>query len=150
MGFVLSLIYIAFSLPKGESRNQPINQNGSVISGHASVFLKGNQDVPSSYQKPQEARSHSYTAPAVQVEIADFGEAGTLARFTYEPGFHYAEHVTPQIGTAFEEVPAHMTLVLSGRLHSVLPDGTDQETGPDDTWAFAALAWSTTRCMGGG
>ena len=81
-----------------------------------------------SLQRPD----HIHTMPKAKVEMVSFGEAGVLARFTYEPGFHYAEHVTPHSGKEFEEVPPHIALTISGRLHSVLPDGTEQEVGPDD------------------
>lgn len=76
---------------------------------------------------------HTHSAEKLRVDLIDFGEDGVLARFTYEPGFHYAEHVTPHKGGAYEDVPPHITMCLSGRLHSILPDGTEQEMGPDDT-----------------
>lgn len=50
----------------------------------------------------------------------------TIARDTHRPGWRWSTHIKPLVGTELCEVH-HQGLVLSGRLHVVLRDGTEFE-----------------------
>jgi hypothetical protein len=65
-----------------------------------------------------------------------------VSRLTLEPGWRWSIHVKPIAGTAWDWA-MHMQYQQSGRLHVVLVDGTEFETGPgtvcalpggSDTW----------------
>ena len=50
---------------------------------------------------------------------------------TFEPGWHWKEHVGPIAGTESCQSP-HLLYVLSGRMAVRMDDGTEGECGPDD------------------
>jgi quercetin dioxygenase-like cupin family protein len=55
----------------------------------------------------------------------------TIGRMTLEPGWHWAEHVKPQVGTDSCMVP-HGIYVISGRLRSRLNSGEEFDLGPGE------------------
>lgn len=56
---------------------------------------------------------------------------GTVGRFTLEPGWRWSAHVKHIAGTELCEA-RHFQYQVSGRLHVVMRDGTEAETGPGD------------------
>ena len=55
----------------------------------------------------------------------------TVIKGTFEPGWHWTEHVGPIAGTATCRSP-HLLYVLSGRMAIRMDDGTEGEFGPDE------------------
>jgi hypothetical protein len=55
----------------------------------------------------------------------------TVIKATFQPGWHWAEHVGPIAGTASCQSP-HLLYVLSGRMRIRMDDGTEAEIGPDE------------------
>jgi quercetin dioxygenase-like cupin family protein len=53
----------------------------------------------------------------------------TIGRATYEPGWKWSVHVSPQAGTPLCEVE-HVGLVISGRAVAAMPDGRVIELTP--------------------
>ncbi len=70
-----------------------------------------------------------------QVEILRFA-GGSVARFTFQPGWKWSEHVAPKIGTPTCQVK-HFGAVLGGRLHIVHEDGSSIDIGPGDSYTVA-------------
>ena len=56
---------------------------------------------------------------------------GTVGRATFEPGWHWAEHVKPIVGTDSCQA-AHLAYCVSGRMVVRMDDGTETEIGPGD------------------
>ena len=56
---------------------------------------------------------------------------GTVGRGTFEPGWHWAEHVKPIAGTESCQA-AHLAYCVSGRMVVRMDDGTETEIGPGD------------------
>jgi hypothetical protein len=69
-----------------------------------------------------------------RVDLLNIGGA-TIGRLTLEPGWRWSEHVKPIAGTAWCEAP-HFQYQLSGRLHVVMQDGTEFESGPGEVHAL--------------
>ena len=68
----------------------------------------------------------------------DFGESRTVqlselsfGRTILEPGWHWAEHVGPMVGTLSCQFP-HFMLIASGRMRVVMDDGTAHDLTPGD------------------
>jgi class 3 adenylate cyclase len=57
----------------------------------------------------------------------------TVGRAAYEPGWRWSEHVKPLVGTPWCDFH-HFGLVLAGRLHIEMSDGTSMEVGPDSVY----------------
>jgi hypothetical protein len=55
----------------------------------------------------------------------------TVTRVTFGPGARWSEDLKSFAGTNSCELP-HVALVLSGRLHVQMDDGTEERFGPDD------------------
>ena len=70
------------------------------------------------------------TAEKTRVEITRLGGT-SLARLTLEPGWHWAEHVQPLVGTKSCEM-AHLVYALSGRLHVRMDTGEELVIEPED------------------
>lgn len=82
----------------------------------------------------------------------------TVTRDTHDPGWRWSTHVKPIVRTESCEF-RHLGVVVSGRLHVVLDDGTEFEAGPfdvmdippgHDAWVvgdepFETIAWSGGR-----
>lgn len=76
--------------------------------------------------KPDERR----TFDKGKVELVTLGDV-TFGRATFEPGWRWSTCVKPIAKTASCEVP-HLQYHVSGRIHVVMDDGTEQEFGPGD------------------
>jgi quercetin dioxygenase-like cupin family protein len=55
----------------------------------------------------------------------------SVTRVTFEPGARWAEDLKPSAGTESCELP-HVALVLQGRLHVRMDDGSEAEYGRND------------------
>jgi mannose-6-phosphate isomerase-like protein (cupin superfamily) len=76
--------------------------------------------------KPDEIR----TFDKGKVELVTLGDV-TFGRATLEPGWRWSTCVKPIAKTASCEVP-HLQYHVSGRIHVVMDDGTENEFGPGD------------------
>ncbi len=65
-----------------------------------------------------------------KIDVVNIG-GGTVGRATFEPGWKWSEHVKPIAGTDLCMAP-HFLFQVSGRMHVVLQDGTEMESGPGD------------------
>jgi mannose-6-phosphate isomerase-like protein (cupin superfamily) len=65
-----------------------------------------------------------------QVELVSVGGV-TFGRATLEPGWKWSTCVQPLVKTKSCEAP-HLQYHVSGRMHAVMDDGTEQEFGPGD------------------
>lgn len=87
---------------------------------------KGFQTEHKDFNKPDEVR----TFEKGKVELLNMS-GGVIGRMTLEPGWKWSEHVKPIVKTKLCEAP-HFQIQLSGRLHVVMEDGTEFETGPGE------------------
>ncbi len=79
-----------------------------------------------SINNPEETRNFSKgKVELVKLEGVTFGLA------TFEPGWKWSECVKPLVKTESCQAP-HTNYHLSGRLHVVMDDGTENEYGPGD------------------
>ncbi len=60
----------------------------------------------------------------------------TLMRGTYEPGWRWSEHAKPVAKTDSCMV-THTGVILSGRLHVRMDDGSEAEVGPGDAFGIS-------------
>ena len=60
---------------------------------------------------------------------------GVVGELTLEPGWRWSVDVKPIAHTELCEAP-HFQFQLSGRLHIVMADGTELESGPGDVTAL--------------
>ena len=58
-------------------------------------------------------------------------EAGSVGRAVFEPGWKWSEHVKPIAGTDSCQA-AHVGYVISGRMHTVMDDGSTEQFGAGD------------------
>lgn len=65
-----------------------------------------------------------------EARIVQLGEL-SFGRTILEPGWHWAEHIGPRVGTPSCQFP-HFMLVVSGRMRIVMDDGTIHDVGPGD------------------
>jgi len=81
-----------------------------------------------SFQEPDEVR----TPPLTRIEIVSL-DGAKVARFTMQPGWHWAEHIKPIVGT--ETCQAHhIGTVVSGRMRVSHPDVGELEIGPGEAY----------------
>ena len=77
-------------------------------------------------------------------------EGVTVTRVTFGPGARWSEDLKSYAGTDSCELP-HVALVLEGRLHVVMDDGSEEEFGPNDVMLLPPGhdAWSVggERCV---
>ncbi|MDQ3967218.1 MAG: cupin domain-containing protein [Thermoproteota archaeon] len=66
-----------------------------------------------------------------KIELVNRGGGFTIARVTLEAGWSWEKYVKPQEKTDSCQVP-HSTLILSGRVRTVMDDGTVVDSGPGD------------------
>ena len=85
-----------------------------------------------SFDAPDERR----TFPLGSFELVQLGGL-TLGRARYQPGWHWAEHVGPEVGTTSCQV-AHLGLVLEGRARVRMDDGTEHELTPGTLFEIAS------------
>ena len=64
-------------------------------------------------------------------------ESGPVGLGTFEPGWHWSEHVKPIAGTDSCKVQ-HIGYVVSGRMKVVGDDGSEAEVGPGDVFNMPA------------
>ena len=69
------------------------------------------------FDQPDEIR----TVDKARIELVELGDAA-IGHTIFEPGWHWAEHVKPIVGTATCEVH-HLGYVISGHLHVDMDDG---------------------------
>ncbi len=67
-----------------------------------------------------------------KVDIVSIDEV-TAGRFSLEPGWRWSEYVKPIAGTDSCQV-LHTGYAVSGRMHLVHDDGSEQEIGPGDVY----------------
>ena len=80
-----------------------------------------------SFESPDETRPFQDKG---QGKIVNVGDSSVL-RGTFEPGWHWTEHMKPIAGTDTCQSP-HFLYVLSGRMKVRMDDGTEGEVGPGD------------------
>ncbi len=85
----------------------------------APTFLK-------SFDNPDEVR----TFDNGKVELVRF-EGSVIGRATLQPGWKWSQDVKHLVGTRSCQAP-HFQYQLSGRMHVVMDDGSQFETGPGD------------------
>jgi class 3 adenylate cyclase/quercetin dioxygenase-like cupin family protein len=69
------------------------------------------------FDRPDEVR----TVEKARIELVELGDAA-IGHTVFEPGWHWAEHVKPIVGTDTCEVH-HLGYVMSGHLHVDMDDG---------------------------
>ena len=79
-----------------------------------------------SFTTPDEVRNFDKG----QLEIVNLGSI-TFGRATLRPGWRWSDSVKPLAGTKSCEAP-HLQFHVSGRLHVVMDDGSEDEFGPGD------------------
>lgn len=79
-----------------------------------------------SFTTPDEVRPF---AAHGQLQLVDVG--GLVGRATFEPGWRWSNDVKPIAGTESCQA-AHAGYVISGRIHIVMDDGTEDDFGPGD------------------
>jgi mannose-6-phosphate isomerase-like protein (cupin superfamily) len=75
---------------------------------------------------PDETRSFAHG----HLDVITLGD-NTVGRATFEPGWKWSEAVKPIAGTESCEA-AHFGYVVSGRMHVVMDNGDELDTGPGD------------------
>ena len=104
--------------------------NGSETTG---TQRAGGAAIVKSLNRPEEVRP---TADKGRIELVALGEA-TVGRATFEPGWHWSEHVKPIAGTELCEA-AHLGYVISGRQAVRMADGSEFEVTPGDAFAIGS------------
>jgi hypothetical protein len=69
-----------------------------------------------------------------KLEIVNVGGTA-LGRATFQPGWKWSECVKPIVQTASCQA-AHLGYVVSGRMHVVMDDGTEQDFAPGDAMSL--------------
>jgi quercetin dioxygenase-like cupin family protein len=87
---------------------------------------QGQKMVKRNFDSPDETRP----AGAGKAAVVGLGDV-TLMKVTLEPGWKWSKDVKPLVNTASCQAP-HLGYVLSGRLHVVMDDGSEEEFGPGD------------------
>ena len=80
------------------------------------------------FGSPEDKRPFVDKGEALVVTLA----GNTVIKATFEPGWHWKEHLGPIAGTESCQ-STHLLYVLSGRMGVRMDDGTEGECGPDDT-----------------
>jgi len=80
------------------------------------------------FDRPDEVR----TVEKARIELVELGDAA-IGHTIFEPGWHWAEHVKPIVGTPTCEVH-HLGYVFSGRLHVDMDDGPSIELTAGDVF----------------
>ena len=83
-----------------------------------------------SLDSPDETRTFE-NGKAQITTLGDFN----ASRFVFEPGWRWSENVKPIAGTDTCQV-LHTGYQVSGRLHVVLEDGTEEEIGPGEAYVI--------------
>jgi len=80
-----------------------------------------------SFEKPDEVREGDNW----RLELVNLAGGAQVGRITVQPGWRWSEHVKPAAGTELCMAP-HQQYQISGRIHVVMGDGTELESGPGD------------------
>jgi hypothetical protein len=83
------------------------------------------------FDHPDETRSFENGTS----EIVHVGE-DTIARLTLQPGWHWADHVKPIVGTDSCQL-RHVGYMVSGRLTVKMDDGTETTTAAGQAYVIA-------------
>src|ERR671927_724473 len=83
-------------------------------------------------QKNLDSPDETRTFENGKVQVATLGDFNA-SRFMLEPGWRWSENVKPIVGTDSCQV-LHTGYVVSGRMHLVHDDGSEQEVGPGDVY----------------
>jgi hypothetical protein len=83
-----------------------------------------------SFNLPDEHRTPERTA----VDVVHLGTQH-VARLTFQPGWHWSEHVAPLAATTSCQL-RHVGAVQSGRLHVVHADGGEADVSVGDAYVF--------------
>jgi hypothetical protein len=82
--------------------------------------------------------TRGFASPEEKRPFVDKGEGlvvslggHTVIKGTFEPGWHWKEHLGPIAGTESCQSP-HLLYVLSGRMTVRMDDGSESECGPDE------------------
>ncbi len=75
-------------------------------------------------KSPDETRAFEHG----KLELVNVG-GGVVGRLSLQPGWRWSKDVKPIAGTEWCEAP-HFQYQVSGRLHILMSDGTEFETGP--------------------
>jgi quercetin dioxygenase-like cupin family protein len=97
------------------------------------MTTKTSQPRVQSFDTPDEAVPLAAAARADVIRLGDV----TANRVTFQPGFHWAEHVGPSAGTDLCPI-RHTGYVVSGRARLRTADGTERELGPGDAFDIPA------------
>jgi quercetin dioxygenase-like cupin family protein len=84
-----------------------------------------------SFNAPDEQR----TPPSTTIDVVNVG-GHAVARFTFQPGWRWTEHIAPVMGTDTCQA-THLGAVVSGRMHILGADGTDVVLTPGDAYTIA-------------
>lgn len=89
------------------------------------------------FDRPDEVR----TVEKARIELVELGDAA-IGHTVFEPGWRWAEHVKPIVGTATCEVH-HIGYVFSGHLHVEMDDGPSIELTAGDVFEIPPghVAW---------
>lgn len=91
--------------------------------------------VPGSRAKNLARPDEILPFPFGRNEVVTLGDL-TVGRSTIEPGWRWSQHIKPMVGTTSCQA-RHVGVVLSGRAHIRMDDGTELEIGPDDVYDIA-------------
>ena len=80
-----------------------------------------------SFDKPDEVRQGENW----RLELVNLAGGAQVGRITVRPGWRWSEHVKPVAGTDLCMAP-HQQYQISGRIHVVMADGTEFESGPGE------------------
>ena len=80
-----------------------------------------------SFEKPDEVREGENW----RLELVNLAGGAQVGRITVQPGWRWSEHVKPVAGTELCMAP-HQQYQISGRIHIVMGDGTELDSGPGD------------------
>ena len=83
-----------------------------------------------SFDSPDETR----TPPSTRVDVVRFG-GESAARLTFQPGWRWSEAIKPVVGTDSCQ-SRHVGAIVSGRLHVVHEDGTEDDAAPGDAYVI--------------
>lgn len=96
-----------------------------------------------------------FRADLIEERSVQVGEQ-TIGRATVQPGWRWSVHLQPSIGTRSCMV-RHVGLVVGGRFHVRMDDGSEVELGPDDVfdippghdaWVVGEDVWETVEIAG--
>ena len=97
----------------------------------ANVTMADSQSLKA---KNMDAADETRTFDNGKIDIVHVDEV-TAGRFALEPGWRWSENIKPIVGTDSCQV-LHTGYVISGRMHLVHEDGSEQELGPGDVYVI--------------